>query len=79
MLKLQRTQNTALRWVHPREHNLERTRNEELHAMYKVEPLNVRIHKLAKRTWEKLHERDDPNFPRSKPRALGELPIPIFR
>ena len=66
-LSLQRVQSNALRWVHGRNDERDRGRrltNEELHARYKLEPLNHRIHRLAKGTWERLERDGDPNLAR---------------
>ena len=98
MLKLQTIQNQALRWIHPWEPYNARTTNETLHRIYKIPPINIRLHQLAKKVWDKLANHQDPNliniqlkeetlendqehlwFPRSRPRARGNPPLPIFK
>ena len=61
-LKLQRVQSRALRWVYSRSIEDRNPTNAELHARYRVKPLNVRLHELARRTWERLDEDADPNL-----------------
>ena len=66
-LSLQRVQSTALRWVHGKYDEADgerRLTNEALHAMYKIEPLNHRIHRLARGTWERLERDADINLTR---------------
>ena len=97
MYELQVVQNLALRWIHGREEPGRRTSNEQLHRIYKLQPMNVRLHKLARRVWERAIEDEDVNirriehqelylepneehryWPRSKPRALGPPPRPLY-
>ena len=102
---LQTIQNRALYWVHCRENQAEDRRPfvRDLHYRHRLEPINVRLHRLAGRVWEKISAEEDPIlnqillreevlqqgggrrggvehtwFPRSRPRAMGPPPIPIF-
>ena len=66
-LTLQRVQSNALRWVHRNAEGRVRGRrytNLELHQIYRMEPLNQRIHRLASRIWERLERDEDPNLER---------------
>lgn len=93
MQKLQTMQNGALIWVAGcRYPNIPSSRS--LHNTYNIVPMNMRIHNLAKRVWERLEMWEDPNFlqimnnnltnenhtwfPRSIPLTLIE-PEPIYR
>ena len=67
LLSLQRVQSNALRWVHRNAEGRVRGRrysNLELHQIYRMEPLNQRIHRLASRIWERLERDEDPNLAR---------------
>ena len=67
LLSLQRVQSNGLRWVHGKydeEEGDRRLTNEALHAMYRMEPLNHRIHRLARGTWERLEREGDANLAR---------------
>ena len=62
MLNLQRVQSNALLWVHGGWSNNRRPTNRALHARFRMAPVNVRLHRLARRTWERLEEDEDPNL-----------------
>ena len=53
--KLQKVQNKGVRFITNTKLN-DRLKSENLHVMAKIEPINVRIHKLAKKTLYKLKE-----------------------
>ena len=61
--KLQAVQNRALRWVHGWKYDPDRPELRlsavALHQRYRVEPLNLRLWRLARRTWERLLEDND--------------------
>ena len=96
---LQAVQNRALQWVHGVRWPAPQLSARELHLTYKVEPLNCRLWRLARRIWERLLEDNDPMlpridyaegglpagwrdhswWPRSRPRALGPMPRPLWR
>ena len=92
MLKLQRVQNRALRFITGTEWSDFRT-NASLHEELNLEPLNIRIHGLAKKTWERveriggpifdsLRRDDEENQIRSLPRSMNvpqEPPEPLYR
>ena len=59
---LQKVQGKALRWIYGRLENNRCPTNYELHARYNIEPINIRLHKLARCTWERLDRDDDPNL-----------------
>ena len=63
-MDLQKVQNRALRWVHSAHMIDDRPTTEFLHARYRVEPLNIRLHHLARRVWERLEDSQDPNLNR---------------
>ena len=42
----------------------DRPTTEFLLARYRVEPMNIRLHHLARRVWERLEESQDPNLNR---------------
>ena len=84
--------------VHDREPFTQRTWNEVIHNVYRIEPMNVRIHHLAQKVWQRLEDHDDPNlrriqrkeaelepsmehtwWPRSRTRAMGDAPAPLYR
>ena len=106
ILTLQVVQNRALYWV-DNPGNLQPRRRrpsvDYLHRTYRVQPVNVRLHRLARRVWERLDEDEDVNyrrirqmevnlrelvaqgaqeehrwFPRSRPRAMGNPPLPVL-
>ena len=60
--ELQIVQNKALMWAHGYGPDFARPTNQALHEHFGVEPLNVRLHELARRTWTRLDEDQDPNF-----------------
>ena len=64
LYQLQKVQSKALRWVHGRWDEDRRPTNQELHELYRVAPLNVRLHELARRVWDALDRDDDPNLRR---------------
>ena len=64
LLSLQRVQSNGLRWVHGRYDGDRRITNEALHDIYKMEPLIHRIHRLARRVWERLERDEDSNLER---------------
>ena len=53
-LVLQRVQNKALRWVHPRNTIIDRLTNEQIHRELSMEQQNTRLYQLASKTWSKL-------------------------
>ena len=55
MLLLQRVQNKALRFITNTSFS-DRVRAEALHNRLNFEPINLRIHRLAQRTWEKIKD-----------------------
>ena len=60
---MQAIQNKALMWICGVKFNTpDRPTIPELHRMLRLQPINVRLHKLAGRTWDRLEEDDDPNF-----------------
>ena len=59
---LQQAQSRALLWVHGGWNNNTRPTNAALHARFRIPALNVRIHELARRTWDRLEEDEDPNY-----------------
>ena len=63
-LSLQVVQSRALRWAVSDGPLDRRPRNQDLHERFKLEPLNIRIHRLAKNTWERLERNEDPNLAR---------------
>ena len=62
MMDLQRVQSKALRWINSKGIEEPRKTNAQLHREYRIEPLNLRIHRLARRTWIRLDELQDPNL-----------------
>merc|ERR1712212_137313 len=60
-LKMQTIQNRALRWVenifYPYTLN-----TEQLHILHNIQPINVRIHTLASRTWDRIQQSEDPLY-----------------
>ena len=64
LLEIQKVQNRALRWIHVPEPVDRRTTNQELHRMYRLQPMNIRLHYLAQRIWERVDEDDDVNLQR---------------
>ena len=60
-LKMQIIQNRALRWVenifYPFTLN-----TEQLHILHNIQPINVRIHTLASRTWDRIRQSEDPIY-----------------
>ena len=61
MVKLQRIQNRALRWISGIRYP-EVTTNKALHERFEIESLNVRLHNRAKKTWERLEAMEDPLY-----------------
>ena len=59
MIKLQRIQNKAVKFI--RNNDVDNPTIEEAHLRYKLEPINVRFHRRAQKTWEKL-ERLEPDL-----------------
>ena len=55
MLELQRVQNAAVRFV-TNTSKLDRVRSENLHKRLDLDPINLTIHRLAKRTWQKIEQ-----------------------
>ena len=62
LLTLQRVQTKGLRWVFGRTPWHLRPTPVQLHQRYRVLPLNLRLHQLARRTWQSLADDDDPNL-----------------
>ena len=63
MRRLQAVQNSAIMWVCGlRFSDPDRPSIPTLHRMLRLEPINVRLHKLACRTWERLAQDEDPNY-----------------
>ena len=63
LLSLQRVQSNALRWVHGRiPPELRKPTNVQLHVNYRIQPLNIRLHQLARRTWDRIAADGDPNM-----------------
>ena len=62
--KLQTVQSIAVRWINGKEYPQRRSTNEELHRKHKLEAINVRLHNLARRIWERATEDDDTNIQR---------------
>ena len=58
--QLQSVQNNALRWVHGARWPAPPLSAVVLHRNYRVEPLNQRLWRLARRIWERLLEARDP-------------------
>ena len=81
LYKLQQVQSKALRWVHGPWDGERRPTNVELHDLYGVEPLNVRLHGLARRVWDSLDRDDDPNLRRLEQTAelIGDNEHRYFR
>jgi len=91
-LKIQSIQNKALIWASGARYP-DIPSAEELHDKYNLLPMNLRIHHLARKTWEKLEYLEDVNyckisdahlanenhswFPRSLPLTLVE-PRPLY-
>ena len=69
MLKLQVVQNNALRWISGRRYP-DTPSVLELHEHYNIEVMNVRLHRLAKRTWGRLEDNGDNNYLRVVEREL---------
>ena len=59
--KLQIVQNRALRWA-TNTYYPNNTTLQQLHTRLNIEPLNIRRHKQANRTWNKLHNLQDPLY-----------------
>ena len=63
MKRLQSVQNASIMWIFSTQYNdPTRPSIEQLHRILRLDTINVRLHKLAKRTWDKLQRDDDPNF-----------------
>ena len=93
MWSMQAVQNIALIWATGIRYPDPRPPIRELHTRHKLEALNVRIHRLAGRVWERLEMQEDINYlriieceaegehnwwPRSLPRALQDPPQPKY-
>ena len=92
LLKLQRVQNAATRFI-CNSYYPEMVTSRELHRRCNLLPLNLVLHQRARQTWmtiqargytmlqhldEQEVDRTHKNFPRSKEAALGPEPEPIF-
>ena len=63
MARLQAVQNSSICWITGlRFNDPDRPTMRELHGMLKLEPMNVRLHRLARRTWERLEDSGDPCY-----------------
>ena len=63
MSDLQAVQNKAIMWITGLKFNTpNRPTMQQLHKMLKLEPINIRLHRLAARVWEKLEQSNDPNY-----------------
>ena len=61
--RLQGTQNNCIMWIcNLRFNTPNRFDIPTLHRMLRLQPLNIRLHMLAKRTWERLARDDDVNY-----------------
>ena len=59
LLKMQSLQNKALRGAIKDDEDLQELNLEELHQHFKLEPVNVRLHRLATKAWDKLATLDE--------------------
>ena len=59
--KIQKCQNDIIRrYIHGNVDEDVRNANiDEKHTRYKIEPVNTRMHRRAKKTWERLREVDE--------------------
>ena len=63
MLKLQAVQNRAIMWITGHWfHQVNRPSIRRLHRRLRLEPINTRLHRLARRTWRALESDGDPNY-----------------
>jgi len=60
--KLQAIQNKAILWAKGIRWPNPRPSIRELHTLYKIDPINIRIHHQATRTWERLEYLEDANY-----------------
>ena len=76
MRKMQAVQNSCIMWITGLKFNDPvRPSMRQLHRMLKLQPINLRLHKLARRTWERLEEDADPNYTE----VLGYSRLPMVR
>ena len=77
--KIQKCQNNTIRrYIHVNVDEKARNENiEELHTRYKIEPVNTRMHRRAKKTWEKLQEIDETLCDKSMEQIQNETGITI--
>lgn len=64
--KLQAVQNKAILWAKGIRWPNPRPSIRELHLHHKLDPINIRIHNLATRTWDRLEYLEDQNYGRIK-------------
>lgn len=62
---MQSIQNKALYWINnttTQDRIYHGITAQSLHRTYNIEPLNIRIHTLAKRTWDRIQHIDNTNY-----------------
>ena len=73
MKKLQGVQNRAIMWITGHRFREDgRPSIRRLHRLLRLEPVNIRLHRLAGRTWDSLEADGDPNY--EEVRDLAALP-----
>ena len=73
--RLQGVQNSAIFWITGlRRSDPTRPNIVALHGMLRLQPMNLRLHRLAKRTWDRLATMDPPDPNYEEVRANNALP-----
>ena len=57
--KMQALQNKAIRGAIKEDENLQELSIEDLHQYFKLEPMNIRLHRLASKAWDRLAVLDE--------------------